>query len=380
MPLANLYLAKFEQEQRIRDAENRIAEQDPTMTSEERDELLGQIDSAKEQLVPIDQAIADRMAEIDAQPRGDGGPITYAQLEADRDALRAREPDLQQSLEAAQMARDNLILQLSSARTGQFVAVGQVDLHSERLETFEDDLRALRQQLVALGVLGDLGVVRGHAAGRLVFEGFLDENAFKQLLAIRDRLADLRKTRAEVDELRGDFRERFVGLTNEVIVMEQELIDEIWGSFLKQSATEIFESGVSLAVSGLTGGAGGILVDAVTQIGINVLFLNEDGVIYENYDETAMREAYHQARRELEGEGVQNDCSLTHLREFLETGPDTLPKVGWSDGVAETVALMDQFGIYAGEKVYANFAQSVFWNPTRPSSPMMMDGQTSVPQ
>jgi hypothetical protein len=175
---------------------------------------------------------------------------------------------------------------------------------------------------------------------------------------MRRQLEALRETRAWVDEQRGGFRERFVDLGNEVIAMELELIDEMWASFWKLYGTEVGASAANLTVSGLTGGPGGVLADAVTQIGTNFMF-NEGGVAFETFDESAMRAEFHRVRQELEEGSVQNDCTLSHLRDFLQATPSSSLETSWSAGVAGNVALMDQAGLHVAKELGGNAGQLV---------------------
>ncbi|RMH16000.1 MAG: hypothetical protein D6701_09405 [Gemmatimonadetes bacterium] len=343
--LANLVRAKRSLEERAEAARERLVAEGETLDAEERARILEDIASAERQLEPIERAIATRMADLDARPRGEGGPVTYAQLEADREAVLAWRPELEELLEIARGEWEDALRTLREARTDLSIAQGQADLERERMDRLQGDVDRLREELDALGWLGELATIQVRASDRVIYLSAVDSTAFDLVRSVSAQLGELRRERLWFDVERRRARERFVDLTNEVIALESDMVNRLWFDFIQLYRHEANAAGRSLGVSALFGGPVGVIADAAVQMA-GVFVFNEGGVAFEHYDESAMRRAFHQRKAEIEaqsGGGADADaCSGTAFEDYarVELGAPPVPR--WSAGVRTATNLADQ--------------------------------------
>ncbi|OOZ13269.1 hypothetical protein [Solemya velum gill symbiont] len=262
------------------------------------DDLKSQNEIIREaiRLVSEELGITTRMESETPQQRR----ASLQRLEADADEASDRLLDAQKAL--ARISRDH---ELISGRVEH--QVGEI----ARLETGKIQL-SMRQKL--LDRERKLARIEAAADRRLVYEA-IPSALRADILGLKEQLDTVRDLLGRTTELRRDFKSDYMEVFNELTGKNEYLRWLQWRNALKMAAAEAGSKIGELALSFATGGPAGLAVEIITTPILQFL-LHEDGVVFSNYDETNLRQAFHQAHEDQENglPDPQSVCDLTNTR------------------------------------------------------------------
>ncbi len=285
-------------EQIILDHQDGTAPQSPQTIAT----LFSGIDSSRANIARLERIVADVRRELGLPPERD--PAT-GQREAAEAAKRSFDATVEPYTQAQLAER--------MAATEMDLARGQIELARSEIEKLEIRKRDLEAKIKGLEDRGHLVRIEGFASGdpeKIVYQAVpsgLDED----LRGLRDVLTKtydlMKKAEAERARLRESFKRKF----DEGTRLRDEVRDLIWDNALEMAAAHATTKTLEFGVAFATGGPAGLAIEMVsTPIFQNAFYesrgdingptdiITNGGVIFQNYDETNLRNAYRQALRD----------------------------------------------------------------------------------
>ena len=264
--------------------------------------LFSGIDSSRANIARLQGVVADVRRELGLPPESD--PVT-GQREAAEAAKRRFDATVEPYTQAQLAER--------MAATEMDLARGQIELARSEIEDLEIRKRDLEAKIKGLEDRGHLARIEGFASGdpeKIVYQAVpsgLDED-LRGLREILTKTHDLmKKAEAERARLRESFKQKF----DEGTRLRDEVRDLIWDNALEMAAAHATTKTLEFGVAFATGGPAGLAIEMVsTPIFQNAFYesrgdingptdiITNGGVIFQNYDETALQSAYRQALRD----------------------------------------------------------------------------------
>jgi hypothetical protein len=281
----------------ILDHQDRTARQSPDTIAT----LFRGIDSSRANIGRLQTTIANVRRELGLPPERN--------LEADqRAASRAAEQAFERSVEPYTQAQ----LAERQAQTEMDLARGQIELARGEIEKYDARKRELQARIKGLEDIGHLVRVEGFVSGdqqKIVYQA-VPSGLDKDLRGLSDVLKKtydlMKKAEAERARFRDSFKEKF----DEGTRLRDQVRDLIWDNALQMAAAHATTKTMEFGVAFATGGPAGLAIEMVsTPIFQNAFYesrgdingptdiITNGGVIFENYDETNLQNAYRQALR-----------------------------------------------------------------------------------
>lgn len=285
-------------EQIILDHQNGVA----TQTADSIAALFSGIDSSRAQIRQLQTLIDNARREAGLGPEPD-------REQGQRADARAAEQRYRQSIDPYYEARRVE----SRARTEMDLARGQVELAQREIEENEARKQELEADIKRLADRGQLVRVEGFIQGdpsRLVYQAVpngLDED-LRGLREVMKEVHDLLKSaEAQRNSLRESFKEKF----DEGTRLRDEVRELIWDNALEMAGAHAVTKTLEFGIAFGTGGPAGLAIEMVTTpIFQNAFYesrgdingptdiITNGGVIFSNYDESGLRNAYRNALRD----------------------------------------------------------------------------------
>lgn len=286
-----LYQSLEAERQRIQRAEKIVLDHQNGVARQSASTIAVQfeaIDSSRAEIARLQPVIARVREELGLGPEPDPA--------AGRDARLA---ELKRAYETASDAYWEARRVYARAASDEFVASGQVAFQEQELEKLGRALKDLRDKLKGLDRDTTLLRVEGYIHDdpqRLVYQvapSGLDKDMRNLQPHIDTTRGEYERARKQAEELMGQFR----GVFDEVTALRERMADEILINAIEmavaQGTVKLAETGIAFA----TGGPIGLGIELVTTP-LFQFMLYEEGVVFENYNETALQGAYRSALNE----------------------------------------------------------------------------------
>ncbi len=264
--------------------------------------LFSAIDSSRANISRLQRTIRNVRRELGLGPERD--------LQADQ---RAAAEASRRKYEATIAPYDAARLAERGARTEMDLARGQISLARSEIDKSEIRKRDIEARIKGLEDRGQLVRVEAFVGGdpaKVVYQA-IPSGLDKDLRGLRKAMKETYELMKKAEGQRDKFREKFKEKFDEGTRLRDEVSELIWNNALEMAAANALTKTTEFAVAFGTGGPAGLAIEMVsTPIFQNAFYesrgdingptdiITQGGVIFSNYDERNLRNAYRQAQRD----------------------------------------------------------------------------------